>query len=182
MEQDDAYIVIDNNNDKFTWSSQNGQEVTIDLPHQTISAQNFNDFLETFTKVLNNSVFYDFAQPYNSLLAMEWRVSLTQEQKVSIQHHKSPVVEHATDWQLGQDVDKVGGAWGVQVNQPPADLDGFKYNMLGPVRITSGTGFVRAQVHKATYNAAGNARQGVVLGLSRRDLSEVESDNFTYRS
>ena len=44
LEQDDEFIVIDDTNDSFTYSVQNGQTTTINIPHQVVSFQNFNAF------------------------------------------------------------------------------------------------------------------------------------------
>ena len=41
LEQDDEFLVIDDTNDTFTYSTQTGQQTTINIPHQVISFQNF---------------------------------------------------------------------------------------------------------------------------------------------
>lgn len=180
MEQEDSFLQINSANDTFTWSSQNGQSVTITFPHQAVTAQNFGDWLNTFTRLLNNSCYYDFNQPFNSILAMEWDVNLTQENKVMIQHRKAAVSEHSTYWETEADVNRDGnGVWALNGPQDQPDLEAFSFNMLAPVPVSYGNGFLRCQLNKAVFNPGGNQRQGVVIGFSKTNLGEIESADFT---
>ena len=178
LEQDDQFIVIDDTNDTFTWSSQNGQSATITFPHQVISHQNFQTYLDQFTKLLNNSVAYDFNVPYNSLLGMEWLVNLNQKQRITIQHSKGVVGEHQDQFTLADNVNKVANVWAIHAVQPP-DMNTYRYNMLFRKFTSRGTGFVRCQIYKAIHTGAGNVRQGVLIGLSKTNLAEVKSEDFT---
>jgi len=181
LEQDDEFLVINDTNDTFQWSSQVNQSATITFPHQIVSFQNFNDFLEQFTRLLNNSIDYDINNPYNSLLAMEWRVDTLQDQKIVIEHKKGAVNEHVDMWEKGANVDRQGAdnLWGIYANPPVADLDGYAFNLLSPKEVVRGNGFIRCQVYKALFNAAGNQKQGFTIGLSTTNLGEVQPANFT---
>jgi len=178
LEQDDQFIVIDDTNDTFTWSSQNGQSATITFPHQVVSYQNFQTYLDQFTRLLNDSVDFDNTTPYNSLLAMEWQVALNQKQKIQIEHKKGVVGEHQDQWTLGDDVDKEDSNWAVGASVI-ASMEGYQYNMLARKYTSKGVGFVRCQLNKAIFNAGGDQRQGVLIGLSRTDLSQIEFGDFT---
>ena len=179
LEQDDEFLVIDSTNDTFTYSTQTGQSATITIPHQVISFQNFHTFFEQFTKLLNNSINYDLTNPYNSLLAIEWFVDTETTKKVVIEHAKGAVREHIDMWTRGTDVDRQNEKWAIYGNPAVGDLDAYTFNMLSPKFLTRGNGFLRCQIAKALFNNGGNAKQGVLLGLSKTNLGEVTSANFT---
>lgn len=180
LEQDDEFLVIDDTNDTFTYSTQTGQSATITIPHQVISFQNFNTFFQTFTRLLNNSVNYDYNTPYNSLLAIEWFVDTDTTKKVIIEHKKAAVNEHVDMWIKGTDVDRQGGdLWGIYGNPSVGDLDEYTFNMLSPKVASRGNGFLRCQIYEALFNGAGNAKQGVLLGFSKTNLGEITSAEFT---
>ncbi len=180
LEQDDEFLIIDSTNDTFTYSTQTGQQATITIPHQVISFQNFNTFFEQFTKLLNNSINYDYTNPYNSLLGIEWFVDTDTTKKVIIEHKKGSVNEHVDAWELGADVDRQNGdQWAIYGNPPVGDLDGYTFNMLSPKYVSRGNGFLRCQIYEALFNGAGNAKQGVLLGFSKTNLGEVASADFT---
>jgi len=180
LEQDDEFLIINDTNDTFQWSSQLNQLATITFPHQVVSFQNFHDFLEQFTKLLNNSVAFNVGDPRASLLAMEWMVDTLQDQKIVIEHKKGSVNEHVDMWALGTDVERQGtDLWAEYGNPPVQELDGYAFNMLSPKEVARGTGFLRCQVYKALYNGAGNQKQGFTIGLSTTNLGTITPDTFT---
>lgn len=180
LEQDDEFIVIDDTNDSFTYSVQNGQTTTINIPHQVVSFQNFNAFFSQFTRLLNNSINYNFTTPYNALLAMEWKVDTNTTKKVVIEHKKGAVNEHVEMWKVGADVDRQGtDVWGLYVDKGAFSMEDYIYNMMSPKIVSQGNGFLRCQVNKALFNAAGAPRNGFVIGLSKTNLGEITSAQFT---
>lgn len=180
LEQDDEFLVINDTNDTFQWSSQVNQQATITFPHQVVSFQNFHDFLEQFTRLLNNSIDYDITNPYNSLLAMEWNVDTLQDQKIVIQHQKGSVHEHIEMWERGTDVGRENGdLWAIYASPSVGDLDGYTFNLLSPKELVRGCGFIRCQVYKALFNGAGNPKQGFTMGFSTTDLSQTKPEDFT---
>lgn len=180
LEQDDEFLVIDDTNDTFTYSTQTGQQTTITIPHQVISFQNFHTFFETFTKLLNNSINYEYSNPSNSLLGIEWFVDTDTTKKVVIENKKAAVNEHADMWITGTDVDRQNGdIWAIYGTPSVGDLDGYTFNMLSPKVASRGNGFLRCQVYKALFNGAGNPKQGVLIGFSKTNLGEITSAEFT---
>lgn len=174
-------IVINTLNNTISWEITQWDGFTsIEITPGTYDKNSYVNLLEDIQYKLNESVLYLDGYDRN-LIGIEWRSRVT-DKKVNIEYDRGVLAEHQDNYQFSDDVffDISSPAEGLAIWDNPT-FEGSSVNnvAMGQSFISKGMGVYRCQLGILDETPTSTfENNGVIIGLSKRDLTVIPPDDF----
>lgn len=184
LEQLDASIVIDGQNNEFTYQLINNNPQTITLNDGFYGAQNYNVLFNELNNKLNLNAIYDrTVVNSNRTIGLDWLIT-DDDNKTNIGFKCATVQDHKNLWLETASIQatKPGSTTEYRVGSTVKSLD-YNNCITIPFNIPKGNGYLRARIGEMNYDPALGANQGVLIGFTKtlfEDPSLVTEADITY--
>ena len=182
LESINSVIEINATNNEINWRiTSNEDYTTINIAEGSYSKLFIIKMLDDIQIKLNQSVIYVDGGDRN-LIGIEWRSRIV-DRYVNIEFKRGVLALHKDDYSLADDVlfdDDVGnyvnalGIWG----EPTFSSDTVNDVAMGQTPISKGLGVYRAQIAILDPSGSNFNENGVIIGLSKTNLTNINPVDF----
>jgi len=183
-QREDNSLIIDNNNESILYSIAVGKYKTIRLNNKIYFNNQVDELLKDLSNKLNLSARYNNSTGSYNDLGVEWLSSVINK-KVNIQYKISSYDTHLNLLDkavtINNSLSNKIYTWFMNSTQP--STSNVTNNILATKSLSNGNGFVRMRIktllqdQSITNPVLGD--QGVLIGISKHDLSNIKPSDFT---
>ena len=180
-----SVIQIDSNNDEIDWRiTSNEDYTTINIAQGLYDKISYVNLLNDIEFKLNESVLYLDGGDRN-LIGLQWRTRVV-DKKINIEYQRGVLALHKDDYSFSDDVffddddldppnyEDALGIW----NDPTYSSDTVNDVAMGQTPIAKGLGIYRCQLGILDSSLSSWDENGVIIGLSKTDLTNINPVDF----